>query len=393
MSSLSPASRRLILILAVSAFAGTFSGRAMEPLTGLLASDFGVRVDTVALLSAAFAIPYAIGQPFLGPVGDALGKERVMKACLAVLCLSLFASVFVTSLEALFALRMLAGVAAGGVTPLNLAIIGDRVEMSGRQVALSRYVVWLILGQMAGSSVSGLIAAYVGWRGVLALATALMVASLVSVLIGFRDVERGSPFRLGVALERYGEILRNRRALALFAFVFLEAVAVFGLFPYIAPILEQLRAGGVTEAGLVLGAFAVGGVVYSFAVRWILSRHGLGRMLVAGGILSGLALVAIGVATGWPAQAGAMVVLGLGFYMLHNSFQTQVTEVAPNARATAVALHPFSFFVGQALGVVAVGFGLRAFGLLATSFIAGGIILAVGLAAAAVLATPQPRAR
>ena len=46
----------------------------------------------------------------------------------------------------------------------------------------------------------------------------------------------------------------------------------------------------------------------------------------------------------------AMVVLGLGFYMLHNSFQTQVTEIAPTARASAVALHAFSFFVGQALG-------------------------------------------
>jgi predicted MFS family arabinose efflux permease len=87
-----------------------------------------------------------------------------------------------------------------------------------------------------------------------------------------------------------------------------------------------------------------------------------------------------------------MVVLGLGFYMLHNSFQTQVTEVAPSARASAVALHAFSFFVGQALGVVAVGFGLRALGLVATSLLAATIILAVGLAAAAVLGH-QPRAR
>jgi predicted MFS family arabinose efflux permease len=326
-------------------------------------------------------------------VGDALGKERVMKACLAMLCLSLFGSIFVTSLEALFALRMLAGLAAGGVTPLNLAIIGDRVEMSARQVALSRYVVWLILGQMAGSSVSGFIAAYVGWRGVFVLATLMMVVSLASVMIGFRGVERGSAFRLQVALARYAEILRNRRALALFAFVFLEAIAVFGLFPYMAPILQELRAGGATEAGLVLGGFAVGGVAYSFAVRWILRRYGLRRMLTAGGVLSGLALLVVGLSTSWQAQASAMIVLGLGFYMLHNSFQAQVTEVAPNARASAVALHAFSFFLGQALGVVGVGVGLRLLGFFGTSLMAAGIILAVGLSAAAVLGTSQPRAR
>jgi predicted MFS family arabinose efflux permease len=393
MSALSPSSRRLILILAVSAFAGTFSGRAVEPLTGILAAEFAAPVERVALLAAAFAIPYALGQPFLGPVGDALGKERVMKACLAVLCLSLIASIFVTSLEALFALRMLAGLAAGGVTPLNLAIIGDRVEMSGRQLALSRYVVWLILGQMAGSSVSGLLAAYVGWRGVLAVSAILMLASFASVLIGFRNPEKGTPFDLGVALKRYGEILRNRRALALFAFVFLEAVAVFGLFPYIAPILEEMRAGGVTEAGIVLAGFAAGGILYSSIVRWFLSRHGLGRMLIAGGALSGLALLAIGLSTSWPAQAVAMVVLGCGFYMLHNSFQTQVTEVAPNARASAVALHACSFFLGQALGVVLVGIGLSTLGLVATTVIAAIIIAGVGGAAAAVLGALQPRAR
>jgi predicted MFS family arabinose efflux permease len=85
-----------------------------------------------------------------------------------------------------------------------------------------------------------------------------------------------------------------------------------------------------------------------------------------------------------------MVTLGLGFYMLHNSFQTQVTEVAPTARASAVALHAFSFFVGQALGVVGVGFGLRAAGLFPTMAVAALTILGVGLAAAVALTKKAP---
>ena len=34
--------------------------------------------------------------------------------------------------------------------PLSLALIGDRVEMAQRQVALSRYLVAVIIGQLAG---------------------------------------------------------------------------------------------------------------------------------------------------------------------------------------------------------------------------------------------------
>jgi DHA1 family inner membrane transport protein len=87
-----------------------------------------------------------------------------------------------------------------------------------------------------------------------------------------------------------------------------------------------------------------------------------------------------------------MMGLGLGFYMLHNSFQTQVTEVAPQARASAVALHAFSFFVGQSLGVILVGVALRAAGLLPTMALCALLILGVGIVGALGLTKPE-RAR
>jgi predicted MFS family arabinose efflux permease len=83
-----------------------------------------------------------------------------------------------------------------------------------------------------------------------------------------------------------------------------------------------------------------------------------------------------------------MLLLGLGYYMLHNTFQAQVTEVAPGARASAVALHAFSFFCGQALGVVLMGFGLRHVGLTVSTGVAALVILGVGLTASAVLRRP-----
>ena len=87
-------SRNLILILATSGFASTFSGRAVEPMVGVIARDLSSTPQTIALLSAAFALPYAFIQPILGPIGDALGKERVMKVSLALLFLALTCSVF-----------------------------------------------------------------------------------------------------------------------------------------------------------------------------------------------------------------------------------------------------------------------------------------------------------
>ena len=44
--------------------------------------------------------------------------------------------------------------------------------------------------------------------------------------------------------------------------------------------------------------------------------------------------------------------------MLHNSLQTKATELAPTARGSAIALHAFFFFLGQAIGPVIFGLEL-----------------------------------
>ncbi|MFC1455336.1 MFS transporter [Microvirga arabica] len=381
-------SRNLILILAASGFASTFSGRAVEPMVGVIARDLSSTPQTIALLSAAFALPYAFIQPVLGPVGDALGKERVMKVALAVLFLALACSIFAPDPSTLFTLRIIAGAAAGGSIPLSIALIGDRVDMGQRQVALSRYFIAVIIGQLAGSSFAGLLAEWIGWRGVFSLSTLMVALALAATVIGFRGALPGGRFDLRGALLRYRDILSNPRALTLFSLVFVEAIAIFGIFPYVAPLLEERGGGGATEAGFALGGFAIGGLVYSALVAWMLKRLGIGPILMGGGFSAGVALILLGLGGDWKFDAAAMLFLGLGFYMLHNTFQAQVTEVAPGARASAVALHAFSFFCGQALGVVLMGFGLRNIGLTGTTSVAALIILGVGLTASFFLTRP-----
>jgi predicted MFS family arabinose efflux permease len=385
--------RNLILILATSGFAGTFSSRAVEPMVGVIARDLQSSPQTIALLSAAFALPYAFIQPILGPVGDALGKERVMKVALALLFLALACSAFAPDATTLFLLRIVAGTAAGGAVPLSIALIGDRVEMAHRQVALSRYLVAIIVGQLAGSSFAGLLAELIGWRGVFGLSTAMMAVALAATVIGFRGAVPGGRFDLGNAIRRYREILSNPRAVSLYVFVFVEAIAIFGIFPYVAPLLEERGGGGATEAGFAIGGFAIGGLVYSALVTWMLRTLGIRRILVGGGLCAAAALVVLGLGGDWKVDAAALLLMGLGFYMLHNTFQAQVTEVAPHARASAVALHAFSFFGGQALGVVVMGVGLRGIGLTAATGVAAAVILVVGLTASVVLTRPAPLAK
>ena len=83
---------------------------------------------------------------------------------------------------------------------------------------------------------------------------------------------------------------------------------------------------------------------------------------------------------------------GVGFFMVHNSLQTQVTELAARARGSAVALHAFFFFLGQAAGPVLYRFGLASIGVTATVLVSATILLLLGFVSAGLLErAPQKR--
>ena len=111
---------------------------------------------------------------------------------------------------------------------------------------------------------------------------------------------------------------------------------------------------------------------------------------VCAGFVAALGLSGVGLEVPWSVQMGFMVVLGFGFFLLHNSVQTEVTELAPSARASAFSLHAFSFFMGQALGPMVYGVTLPIFGA-TTSFVLGAAILAATGVTASRLLRPSLR--
>jgi predicted MFS family arabinose efflux permease len=378
---------RLVLVFGLGGFSQALSSRVLDPLVPMVAAEFAAPVDMVALIATAFALPYALIQPVLGPIGDAFGKRRIILGCMAALVVALAACALAPTLDTLFAARIASGIAAGGVFPLTLALLGDAVEMDRRQVALSRFLAFAILGQIAGGAMAPLVEPLVGWRGVLWVSAGLAAIGLGVLLAGGRVAETAGPFGPAVAIERYGAILRSPVARLCYGAVAVEGALIFGMFPYLADILLARGHGGPAEAGTAIGLFGAGGLLYAALAAWLLGTAGPLRMLWGGGVLAAAGLAASALAPSAAVLIGAHLVLGFGFFMMHNSIQTRVTEVAPAARGSAVALHAFFFFLGHSLGPILYGLAIGVFGS-AAALLAG----AVGLAALAwwLRGMPQP---
>jgi predicted MFS family arabinose efflux permease len=373
-------------IITLATFAASLSARALDPILPHVAEDFSVSIATAASFAAVFAFTFAIIQPVLGAAADLFGKARLMIICLVLLGLANILGALTTSFPLLFATRILAGIGSGGVFPVALGLTSDLVGPDKRQIAIGRTLAGSMTGNLLGASVSGLIGDLLGWRGVLAVLGILVIFASVAVALGFRGAELKHPPKTNLSMLKagYGTIFSNPNALC-YAAVFIEGCCVLGLFPFIASFLFDLGETRLSIAGIVIAGFAVGGLFYTMTVSRFLPALGVKGMMIAGATLVASQLVVTAFGFGWKGQAVSLLLMGWGFYMIHGCLQVIASELSVEARATALSLHSFFFFMGQTIGPIAYGFGIENAGKLPTLLTAAAIMIALGFFCARLL--------
>ena len=174
-------------------------------------------------------------------------------------------------------------------------------------------------------------------------------------------------------------MLRSPWARKLIVIAFFETGAMFGAFTYVGADLHLRFGLNFALVGLFVGAFAIGGLIYSLSVRRLVSLLGQAGLAAGGGTLLAAAFVTLAFEPHAYIAPFAILVIGLGFYMLHNTLQTNATQMTPEARGTARR-----HFLGRALSRTDRGRGRGGAGvrpLPGRAGVSGGgaVLLALGL--------------
>jgi predicted MFS family arabinose efflux permease len=375
---------RTLNVIAFVVFASALFIRSTDPVIPLIADGLHVEPATAALLSTAFTLPYALVQPVLGALADMFSKARMMLLCMVLVTVATLICGFAPNYQFLFFARVLAGLASGGVVPISFALVGDMVPVHERQIAMGRLLFAIMTGNLLGATCAGVVGDLLGWRGVFfAIGSLGALASAVG-LIGFRGRVDTSPgrFDLSNLIPNYRAIFKNPLAKICFGTVFLEALFMYGCFPYIATMLRQAGETRASIAGIVIAGFGIGGALYGATVSRLLPLLGEQRMMRLGGITLGFCLLVIALRLYWPLEFMNFALLGFGFYMLHAVVQIYASELVPAARGSSMALHSFFFFLGQAIGPIVYGIGLSSIGLTPVLVFGAGVLIIVGFTCA-----------
>ena len=357
MPSSSPTPTRAIALLALAGFSSQAMVRAADSLLPQIATDIGVTVGAASIIVTAYAFTHGTVQLIIGPIGDRFGKFVMVAIACALCSLTVMACGLAQSLTTLALARIASGLTAAWIIPLGMAFVGDVVPYERRQEVLGRYLTGQISGQLFGQAAGGIIGDWLGWRAVFFLLAGIFAAAAVAL---FRELatnpstrpEQRAGERSRGFIADYSTVLANPWARTVVLAAVIEAALMWGAFAYVGADLHLRFSLSFTLVGLIVGTFGIGGLIYAGTVQQLVGRFGQIGLATFGGLLVGLAYLVLALAPAWWVAPAAVVAVGLGFYMLHNTLQVNATQMSPQARGTAVSIFSSALYVGQSLGVL-----------------------------------------
>lgn len=330
--------------------------RVSDTLLPQIAVDLGTTVATASIVVTAYAFMHGSMQLIVGPIGDRIGSYRTVAIACALGAVTVVLCGLSDSLTTLALARLASGACAAWVVPMSMAFIGDVTPYERRQLVLGRYLTGSISGLLFGQAAGGILGDWLGWRavffvlaGLFAFASAALVYEMSINPITRRRKHAGG--RTGGFVADYKIVLGDRWARTVMLAVMLESVFVIGPFAYVGADLHLRFGLSFTMIGGVVAAFGAGGLLYVLSITPLVKRLGQRGLVTAGGAMLGAAYLLLALGGTWWLSPLATGAIGLGYYMLHNTLQTNATQMSPQARGTALAIFSSALYLGQTIGV------------------------------------------
>jgi predicted MFS family arabinose efflux permease len=376
----SPASRGMLTALTGAAFLIFAQAFMIAPILPRLAQVFDTRVGLIGLAVPAYLVPYGVTSLVWGPLADRIGRRPVIIVCLVAFAGLTAATATATGASAFILWRAAAGLAASGVIPAAVALIGDVVPYNKRGHALGWLFGGMAGGMAVGSTAGALAEPVVGWATlflIVAAAAAFAVVIVARTVPARPRLVGSEPYR--AVVRGYLDLLRDSRARGAYSYVGFNAVLHSGIYTWLGLYLHQRFGLGPIGIGLALLGYGFPGFLLGPVIGRMADRFGRARLIPTGLAIG--AIIAFGLATPAPLAVVAVLVtvLSLGYDLTQPLLAGIVTDL-PARNGQAVALMAVTLFSGFGIGSLlfqaALGYGF----VVALSSFGAAALLAAALA-------------
>jgi predicted MFS family arabinose efflux permease len=354
----------------------------VSPLLPLIAADYRISPSLAGLGVAVFALTYMISAPFLGHLADRIGRRRILTCCLVGFASANLLTASAANFTWLLSARLLAGVAAAGVSPSLYALVSGLAPPNRRATRLALVVSGLLLSLSLGAPIGGLVGASFGWQSIFRV---LAGCSLLLVLAN-RQVWPEDDRSSNIAAQDHTgtKAALGGRLAPMVAW----SSALYGVYIYLGAGLTARGFSNEEIAAIILfyGFGAIGGVLIGGRM---VDRLGAKLTSSVGLIALCTCLLLVQLAI----DAGMLVALAFAMasaaaQLFFPAQQAGLAEDFPAQRATVLAWNNSALFLGISLGSLVGGQAISQGGFAANLRISAVIAIAGWMINQAVMRNP-----
>jgi MFS family permease len=338
----------------------------------------------VSLIQTATSLPvFLLGVP-AGAAADIVDRRRLLLFTQALMLAAAGALAWLSALGKATPIVLLITTFALGIgstlnNPAWQAIVPELVPRSELPQAISLNSVSFNLARAVGPAIGGVLVAAINPSAVFFLNALSFVGVIIVLWMWKRPIEEPSATAserivaatwAGLRYVRYSPGMMN--VLVRVGAFIIGGSAVWSILPIVTQ--KELH-GTATGYGLLLGCLGLGSVGGAVLLAKFRLRFSPDQIVVAAGILWGLATLSLGFLENFALAALAMFAGGVAWVSEMSSFNVAAQTVLPGwVRARALAVYLLVFQGGMALssmlwGAFAEHYGIRA------SFVVAGVVL------------------
>lgn len=347
----SAAYRRLLAALlcaGVATFAQLYSPQGVLP---QIAADLGTSADRAALTVSAATLGLALAVVPWSFVGDRFGRLPSMVVAVISATVLGLVSAWAPTFEAVLALRLLEGVALGGVPALAMAYLNEEVDARAASIAAGWFVGGTTIGGLLGRVVATPVADVTSWRvGMTTVSVMAALAAVAFVVLAPRE-RRFVAVRGGGVLAQTGRVLinlRDRPLVGIYLSAFLLMGGFVAVYNYLGfRLMEPPYLLPGWAIGLIFLAYLAGTVSAPRAGE-LAARHGRYVVLVTSVLVMVAGLLLTLTEPLWLVLLG-LLVLTAGFFAAHSVASGWAGARAVTARGQSTGLYNLAYYGGSSV--------------------------------------------
>lgn len=338
-----------LLALAVGAFA--IGSTEFSPMGFLpqIAESLSISIPTAGMLISAYALGVMIAAPLMTLLLGHYPQRKALIILMAIFTLGNVLAVFASSYWSLMAARIITSLNHGAFFGIGSVVATQVVAADKKASAVAMMFMGLTLANIIGVPLATWIAQHIGWRMTFATISGLGLATMLAL---YRALPSGvASSKTNIRLEL--KVLTRTPVLLALATTVLSSGAMFSLYTYITPSLQQFNQASMGMITWMLVLIGIGFSIGNHLGGKLADIH-LNKTLT--GFLAMLMLIMLlfpFMAQTTLGAAFGLVLWGIAAFAVVPPLQMRVMAVAHEAPGLASSVNIGAFNLGNALGAFA----------------------------------------